>query len=248
MRPKLPFRKPRSRAKKGPAFVFVDTDQLSVGSQGKDVRLSIRRQAARSGRSCRRNGSSSHGKIGSPLESGASMFALTESVSLPVDEDCCPSEMGIPSNVSNPGPAPQLSYNGYETMRVRYSFDLTDLTSFTDADLGRFACLSLRDKPTRLVTLLQKRSSSFLTFLPSRYGSSACLDDAMHCVAARVGQVLGFPIKSSAVFVLYAKALKSLYTAIGDETRRLDTDVYCTTRLLTLYEVSLRLLPVKHQL
>ncbi|KAF3479910.1 uncharacterized protein GIQ15_06886 [Arthroderma uncinatum] len=128
-----------------------------------------------------------------------------------------------------------ISFNGYETLRARYNFDLTSLSSFTDIDLGRVGFLSLQNQPTPLAALLEKRSSSFLTHLPSRYGSSACLDDAMHCLAARAGKLLGSPIRTTTLFRLYTKALKSLYTAL--EGHLLDVDIYCATAILALYEL-----------
>ncbi|KAI9040358.1 uncharacterized protein KD926_008315 [Aspergillus affinis] len=234
MRPKLPFKKPRSRAKDGPAFVFVDhADSLSLASSDKDARALIRRQAARSGCKRRRDEYASQEHI-DPLR-GLDAVATTHSETSDESDDTW--SRGILCEVSNPSPRPQPSYNGYDTLRVKYNFDITDLTSFTDVDLGRIAYLSLRDQPTRLVSLLQKRSSSFLAFLPSRYGSRAYLDDAMHCVAARAGQMLGFPVRASTLSMLYVKALRSLQHAILDRTECLGPDVYCATRLLALYEL-----------
>ncbi|KAE8344386.1 hypothetical protein BDV24DRAFT_148959 [Aspergillus arachidicola] len=238
MRPRLPFKKPRCRAQQGPAFVFVDTaDSLPHGPQDKDVRVIIRRQAARSG--CRRRRDGSTGERGVddadckdilvPVEVGHTGLVLV------TQDTGCPRM--LLAHVPPPAPVPQPSYNGYETLRVRYNFDVTDLTSFTDVDLGKTAYLLLRDQPTRLVSLLQKRSSSFLSHLPSRYGSSQCLDDAIHCVAARAGQMLGFPIRASTLPALYVKALNSLQAAIEDRTQYLGADVYCATRLLAIYEL-----------
>ncbi|KAH8422305.1 uncharacterized protein LDX57_000063 [Aspergillus melleus] len=235
MRPKLPFKKPRSRAKAGPAFVFVDhADSLSPGTSDKDARAMIRRQAARSGCKRRRDEYVNQENI----DPQPGLDAVVATPNEPSHESNDTWSWDILCEASNPSPQPQPSYNGYETLRVKYNFDITDLTSFTDVDLGRIAYLSLRDQPTRLVSLLQKRSSSFLAFLPSRYGSSAYLDDAMHCVAARAGQMLGFPVRASTLSMLYVKALRSLQHAILDRTECLGPDVYCATRLLALYEVS----------
>ncbi|KAH7126554.1 hypothetical protein B0J13DRAFT_531087 [Dactylonectria estremocensis] len=56
MRPKLPLRKPRSRVKDGPAFVFVDTAGVpSTGPEKNDAKTIVRRQAARSGRTRRQD-------------------------------------------------------------------------------------------------------------------------------------------------------------------------------------------------
>lgn len=229
MRPRLlSVRKPRSRAKEGPAFVFVDhASSPSSESGDTDARIRIRRQAARSG--CkRRREYASHGNT--PARDAVTQGRTAE------DDDKWNLKMQV--EVLNPSPTPPPSYNGYETLRVMYNFDINDLTSFTDVDLGRIAYSSLRDQPTRLASLLQKRSSSFLAFLPSRYGSSSYLDDAMHCVAARAGQMLGCPVRASTPSMLYARALRSLQNAILDRKQVLGPDVYCATRLLALYEVS----------
>lgn len=137
----------------------------------------------------------------------------------------------------------QPSFSGYEALRVKYNFDITYLTSFTDVDLGKTASLFLHEhedgQATHLTRLLrQQSSSSFLSYLPSRYGASAVLDDAMHCLAARAGQIFGFNITAGTISALYARALKSLQGALTDTGLCLGADVYCATRLLTLYEVS----------
>jgi hypothetical protein len=141
-------------------------------------------------------------------------------------------------DASNLGPVPQPLSSRYETFRLSYNFDITDLTSFTDVDLVTNAYRLLQGEPNRLVSLLQKQYSSFLIHLPTRYGSSTCLDDAMHCVAARAGQMLGFQMPTSMPYILYGKALKSLQIAISDDAECTESDIYCVTRLLVLYEVS----------
>jgi hypothetical protein len=60
----------------------------------------------------------------------------------------------------------------------------------------------------------------------------------MHCVAARAGQMLGFQMPTSMPYILYGKALKSLQIAISDDAECTESDIYCVTRLLVLYEVS----------
>src|ERR1051326_7814711 len=54
MRPELPFKKRRSRAKAGPAFVFINASNLPAELEEQDVRTRIRKQAARSGRKSHR--------------------------------------------------------------------------------------------------------------------------------------------------------------------------------------------------
>ncbi|KAL4787688.1 hypothetical protein BJX76DRAFT_318058 [Aspergillus varians] len=230
MRPKLSNRKPRSRAKDGPAFVFVDTTESLPGKlQDEDARVLIRRQAARSGRKHQRTQTASKGRNDTPGDSGALVLrGVTATGVLPTEEN---------DSVDRSIIVPQPSFTGYEALRVKFNFDITYLASFTDVDLGKTAALPLKNQPTLISRLLQQRSSSFLSFLPSRYGSSPCLDDAMHCLAARAGQMFGYSTRSSTISTLYGKALKSLQSALSDPNLCMGADVYCATRLLTLYEL-----------
>ncbi|RKK32520.1 hypothetical protein BFJ70_g16532 [Fusarium oxysporum] len=227
MRPKLPLRKPRSRVKDGPAFVFVDTTSAS------DAKTIVRRHAARSGLICRQE------NITTLPDSRESIPAATKApgATSPAKNRHGMCKENTLRDASNLGSVPQPLSSRYEAFRLSYNFDITDLTSFTDVDLATNAYRLLQDEPNRLVSLLQKQSSSFLAYLPSRYGSSTCLDDAMHCVAARAGQVLGFQMPKSMPYILYGKALKSLQIAISDGTECTVSDIYCVTRLLVLYEL-----------
>lgn len=224
MRPSQPSRKPRSRAKNGPAFVFVDASNDRSGRPHDEVsRAQIRRQAARSGR--KSQGGQSTGKD---------------------DSHAFNPESALLQLVQGRGPpilTMQPSISGYEALRVKYNFDITYLTSFTDVDVGKSASLFLHEhgdgQAAHLTRLLQQQSSSsFLSYLPSRYGASTVLDDAMHCLAARAGQIFGLSITAGTISALYARALQSLQGALTDNGLCLGADVYCATRLLTLYEVS----------
>ncbi|RDW93342.1 uncharacterized protein DSM5745_00664 [Aspergillus mulundensis] len=224
MRPKLPFRKPRSRAKAGPAFVFVDAAEgLAGGPRDEEARILIRRQAARSGRKHQRTQSARQ----SPSSiSGEGPLLVTDGCLIEPDE-----VDSVDHSI-----APQPSFTGYEALRATYNFDITYLASFTDVDLGKAAALPLQSQPSLLSSLLQQRSTSFLSYLPSRYGSSRCLDDAIHCVAARAGQMFGYSTRAATISKLYGKALRSLQHALSDSELCMGVDVYCATRLLTLYE------------
>lgn len=229
MQPKSHPRKPRSRAKGGPAFVFVDTTECVVrGPHNEDARVLIRRQAARSGRKHQRtqtvdrDQNDTHGGSGALVVSGVALKRV-----VPAEDDG-----SVDHSI-----APQPSLTGYEALRAKFNFDITYLASFTHVDLGKTAALPLQKEPTLLSSLLRQRSSSFLSFLPSRYGSSQCLDDAMHCLAAQAGNLFGYTTRTSTISALYGKALRSLQHAITDTNLCKEADVYCATRLLTLYEV-----------
>ena len=208
--------------------MFVDTTGAS------DAKTIVRRHAARSGLIRRQE------NITALPDSRELLPAATRasSVTSPTKDRHGMCKGNTLRDVSSLGSVPQPLSSRYETFRLSYNFDITDLTSFTDVDLATNAYRLLRDEPNRLVSLLQKQHSSFLAYLPSRYGSSTCLDDAMHCVAARAGQMLGFQMPKSMPYILYGKALKSLQVAISDGAECTVSYIYCVTRLLVLYEVS----------
>ncbi|KAL4955733.1 hypothetical protein BDW69DRAFT_110965 [Aspergillus filifer] len=236
MRPKSSTRKPRSRAKDGPAFVFVESTETFSGKPiEEDVRALIRRQAARSGRKHQRTQSARHSSSGSstPGDSGALMLHEVPAHIVGVFSTGTADDDSVDRSTI----APQPSFTGYEAIRVAYNFDITLLTSFTDVDLGKTAATPLQNQPNLLSSLLQRRSTSFLSYLPSRYGSSPFLDDAMHCLAARAGQIFGHTTRAAKISTLYGKALNSLQAALNDGKLCMGADVYCATRLLTLYEL-----------
>lgn len=234
-----------SRVKVGHEFVFVETtDPHGVGSENRDARARtiIRRQAAKSGHQRGLGRNRNRGGIAAesvslallPRERDASrLLHLARG-----DEYHLPPERTSP-HVLSPRPSRQISYNGYETWRVEYNFDITDLATFTDVDLAASAYQSLHRDPGRIAGLLRRPSSSFLDYLPSRFGSSLCVGDAMNCVAARAGEMLGCSRRGVAPAALYVKALRSLNEAIqacGENA--ISADIYCATRLLVLHEVS----------
>lgn len=231
MQPKSHPRKPRSRAKGGSAFVFVDTTERLVGGpHNEDARVLIRRQAARSGRKHQRTQTVDQGQ--NDTQGGSEALVLrgvaVKRVVPTEDDDSVYHSI-----------APQPSLTGYEALRVKFNFDITYLASFTDVDLGKTAALAIQKQPTLLLSLLQQRPSSFLSFLPGRYGSSPCLDDAMNCLSAQAGNLFGYATRTSTISALYGKALRSLQHAITDANLCREADIYCATRLLTLYEVDL---------
>ncbi|KAL4861218.1 hypothetical protein BDV12DRAFT_208255 [Aspergillus spectabilis] len=234
MRPNLPLRKPRSRAKEGPAFVFVDTTETRTGRpEDQDARALIRRQAARSGRKNQRSQVLSREASNNPGASSRSREVVRCAGSEPYAND---GEATLVELI-DPFLAPQLSWTGYEALRMKYNFDITYLTTLTDVSLGKFSSLLLQEDPALVGHLLRQQPSSFLSYLPSRYGSSPCLDAAMHCLAAGAGQAFGLRTTPAAMTASYGKALQSLQAALTDGSAYLGSDVYCATRLLTLYEL-----------
>ena len=133
-----------------------------------------------------------------------------------------------------------LTSVGYESMRIQFDFDILELSALTGFHTGRATTHALLGNPARLVEILQCRQWSYISFLPSRYGHVACLDDAICCVAARVRHCLSFPrdLPNTRVMMLYSKALVSLQTALEDPQYCLQPEVLCATEILSIYEVS----------
>jgi hypothetical protein len=134
----------------------------------------------------------------------------------------------------------QLSSKGFELMKIEYGVDILDLSGLITIHVGRAAARILSSDRALLVRLLRcKQQWSYLSYLPSRYGYNACLDDAMRCVAAKMRQIVFSADQqpSSIVLSLYGKALKSLQAAVNDPVSCLEPNVLCATEILALFEV-----------
>ena len=142
---------------------------------------------------------------------------------------------------------PNIRSSGYESMKINYGFDPLDVSALTTFHSGRITSQLLFQNPARLAHVLRQRQWSYLSFLPSRYGYSTCLDDAAHCVAARVRQWMSSPSDppSSKVLSLYSKSLISLQSALNDPMLYLNPEVLCATHILAIYEVNLAILQMK---
>ncbi len=139
-------------------------------------------------------------------------------------------KMTVPANVPS---------SGYESMRIDHGFDLLDVSALTTFHSGRITARLLSREPFRLAHVLQYRQWSYFSFLPSRYGHTACLDDAANCVAARVRQWMSSPSEPPCKWVLslYTKSLTSLQSALNDPVLYLKPEVLCATAILAIYEV-----------
>ena len=139
--------------------------------------------------------------------------------------------MAVPASVPS---------SGYESMRIDYGFDLLDISALTTFHSGRITAQLLAKEPFRLVHILRCRQWSYLSFLPTRYGHSACLDDATRCVAARVRQWMRYPSDppDDRVLSLYSKSLTSLQSALDDPVLCLLPEVLCAIAILAIYEVN----------
>ncbi|KAL8703747.1 MAG: hypothetical protein Q9201_003072 [Fulgogasparrea decipioides] len=127
---------------------------------------------------------------------------------------------------------------GYEAARIRYGFDVVALSPLTALHVGRATAQPLHANPARLLDILQNKQWSYFDFLPGRFGQTQCLDDAICCVVARVRQWItthGEPCRQT--LGLYARAVKSLQTALDDPATRLHPNVLCATEVLSIFEL-----------
>jgi hypothetical protein len=129
----------------------------------------------------------------------------------------------------------------YEKMRIRYNFDLLDLSQLTSFHISYATASSLASKPTMLTDILGHRHWSYLNYLPGRIGHNSALDKAAACVAARVQQWLASPSEpvSASILKLYSDALTALQAELQNPDACLRPDVLCATELLGIYEVNL---------
>jgi hypothetical protein len=141
------------------------------------------------------------------------------------------------------------SQSGYELMRSVHGWDILNLSALTTFHVDRTTGPGFLAHPSQVADLLHCRQVSYLTFLPSHYGNSSCLQDAANCVAARVREVMlpstaGTTKQQSRTrSSLYVKALVSLQRALNSPIQRLEPDVLCATELLALYEVRCSAVP-----
>jgi hypothetical protein len=136
---------------------------------------------------------------------------------------------------------PGLSLQGYEATIAAYNFDVVDLSTLASLPLGRFAGETLSANPSQLTHLLRCKQWSYLSYLPSRYGYSDCLKDAVNCIIARVRQILtpaDQKLKPK-VLLLYGRALKSLQKALDSPAQCYEPEVLGAIEILALYEVSI---------
>jgi hypothetical protein len=130
--------------------------------------------------------------------------------------------------------------NGYEALRSKYQFDITDLCLLTSFHVGQGTMSAMARDPDLLQTILGKQMGSYLYFLPSRYGHKPYLTAVVDCLIAKAhGTLHPHDTKMSArVLRMYGQALKAVQTAISDEEASLDADLLCAVQMLSFYEVS----------
>ena len=127
---------------------------------------------------------------------------------------------------------------GYESLRIQHNFDLLDVSALATLHVSRITGQILQQDPTLLNKILHCSQWSYFTYIPNRIGHFTCLDDAVRCVAVRVRDWVQGSTKTSVMSLkLYAKALRSLQSAIEDPLLCMEPEILCATEVLAIYEV-----------
>jgi hypothetical protein len=129
--------------------------------------------------------------------------------------------------------------NGYEALRAKYHFDITDLCLLTSFHVGQSTMSAMARDSNLLGTLLGKQMSSYLSFVPSRYGHKPYLTAVVDCVIAKAHGALYPPNACffASMMRMYGKALRTIQEAISDEEASRDADLLCAVQMLSFYEV-----------
>lgn len=132
-----------------------------------------------------------------------------------------------------------MPLTGYEAMRAQSNVDILDLSALTTYHVSRITAQQLATKPSYLINILRHRQWSFLSYVPSRWGNTLCLDHAVRCVVSRVQDYVSSPtgLPSPQSLKQYAVAIASLQEALGDPRQATSPDVLCATEVMALYEV-----------
>lgn len=212
-----------------PSHVFITATNRLVPDD-KHARKQIRKQAmSRCAHDRRkRGGYGQHNLLQYPFELLEDEDSREKG--MPTKAARIPAKTAIPTS---------LSSCPYERLRMRYNFDLLDLSQLTSFHISYTTAGRLASKPTMLAEVLGDRHWSYLNYLPSRFGHNSALDKAAACVAARAQQWLSSPSEpvSCGILKLYSSALKALQAELQCPKACLRPDVLCATAVLGVYEV-----------
>ena len=67
---------------------------------------------------------------------------------------------------------------GYELVKMKYQFDVLDLSGITTFYISQAEARPLLGHPSRILSMFRSRQWSFLSYVPARFGHSQCCDDA----------------------------------------------------------------------
>ncbi|KAK6440454.1 hypothetical protein LTR95_003320 [Oleoguttula sp. CCFEE 5521] len=128
---------------------------------------------------------------------------------------------------------------GYEALRVKYGFDVSDLSNLTTFSISRSTIAAITRDSRLLNTLPGKQNLSYLSLVPARQGHKPYLDAVIDCVTAKARSAFDVPNAGFAMKVmkLHTRALRAIQQAVGDEKASRDADLLCAVQMLSLYEI-----------
>jgi len=135
----------------------------------------------------------------------------------------------------------KASAQGFELVSIKYGFEPINLSALTILHVGRTTNHPFEIKSSQLTKLFRLQQHSYLSFLPSHYNESQCLNDAADCLFALVRQLcsaesdVGSWALTSAF--MYGRALQSLHQAINSEASRLTPETLGATLIMAMVEV-----------
>lgn len=127
----------------------------------------------------------------------------------------------------------------YERMRMKYHFDIRDLSILTSFNIGKGTMFAISCNPGLLNTLLGSSVDSYLRYMPSRYGRKPFLTAVIDCVCAKAHSKL-YPrngMFENLILQMYARALAAVQEAVSGGESSLDSDLLCAIQMLSLHEV-----------
>jgi hypothetical protein len=129
--------------------------------------------------------------------------------------------------------------NGYEALRAKHHFDVMDLCLLTNFHIGQSTLSTMTRNPALLATLLGCGVSSYLSFVPRRYGHKPYLTAVIDCVITKARSTFcpSDTGLSATATNMYGKALRAAQMAITDEGASQDADLLCAVQMLSFYEV-----------
>jgi hypothetical protein len=250
-------------------YAFVTTTSNPMDRPDSDTRTLIRRHAMqRAGIERRRHHSyGQHNLRQFPVYEGATaVFRQRSIAAAPAKPESTRSEqqrdadavvdmenMDVDDDYNDPGPQPlsttstavnstilrDLARSDYSCLQVTDTFSLLNLSALTTLVLGHANKASFVLGGSSIADVFRRTTSSFLNYLPSRYGKIQELTDATECLIARLKCNLpGTTIlDQDNMSRIYLKALQSLQQALSNENSSKSAETLCSVMLLRLYEL-----------
>lgn len=124
----------------------------------------------------------------------------------------------------------------YEKARCRYGADILDLSLLVNSNTHGFTESIMSTTRDWLPSVLDRSYTSYLNYIPSRYGINDCLTKAMNCLMLQLHNTL-VDEPPELTIRMYSAALHSLQCALNDPTLRQHSDTLCAAHLLSLFEL-----------